>query len=224
MMKWFDRNKYIDFDEIFSPVVKMSSIIRVVFALAASMDFEGEQLDVKIFQHGDLTICMEQPKGFEIKGKEHMVCKLKKRLKGLKQALRQWYKKFYSLMGNDGYKKLVSNHCVFIQRFDNGNFIILLLYVDDMLIVRHDRSKIGKLKENLRESFALKDLGFAKQILGIYIQCDWQAKKLWVSLEKCIEKVIQRFNMKDAKPVGVPLRSHFKLKKMDLNENDVKEM
>lgn len=127
-------------------------------------------------------------------------------------------------MGNDGYKKLVSNHCVFIQRFDNGSFIILLLYVDDMLIVRHDRSKIGKLKENLRESFALKDLGFAKQILGIYIQCDWQAKKLWVSLKKCIEKVIQRFNVKDAKPVGVPLRSHFKLKKMDLNENDVKEM
>lgn len=45
-----------------------------------------------------------------------------------------------------------------------------------------------------------------------------------MSQEKCIEKVIQRFNMKDAKPIGVSLRSHLKLKKMDLNENEVKEM
>lgn len=32
------------------------------------------------------------------------------------------------------------------------------------------------------------------------------------------------FNMKDAKPVGVPLGSHFKLRKVDLSENEMKEM
>lgn len=69
VMKWFDRNKYIDFDEIFSPVVKMSSIIRVVFALAASMDFEGEQLDVKIFQHVILLYAWSNPRGLKLKVK-----------------------------------------------------------------------------------------------------------------------------------------------------------
>ena len=85
------RKKGIDFDEIFSPVVKMSSI-RVVLILTASLDLELEQLDVKTaFLHGDLNeeIYMSQPEGFEVKGKEHMVCKLKKSLYGLKQTPRQ---------------------------------------------------------------------------------------------------------------------------------------
>ncbi|RVX03366.1 Retrovirus-related Pol polyprotein from transposon TNT 1-94 [Vitis vinifera] len=95
--KW---KKCIDFEEIFSPVVKMSSI-RVVFGLATSMNLEIEQLDVKtVFLHGDLEeeIYMERPKGFTIKGKETLVCRLKKSLYGLKQAPRQWYKKFDSFM------------------------------------------------------------------------------------------------------------------------------
>ena len=45
-MKGFKQKKGIDFDEIFSPVVKMSSI-RVVLGVAASIDLEVEQLDVK---------------------------------------------------------------------------------------------------------------------------------------------------------------------------------
>ena len=53
------------------------SLIRVVLGLAAIMNLEIEQLDVKtIFLHGDLEkeIYMEQPEGFIIKGKEHLVC------------------------------------------------------------------------------------------------------------------------------------------------------
>jgi hypothetical protein len=65
----------------FSPVVKMSSI-RVVLSLAASLDLEIEQMDVKTaFLHGDLEeeIYMEQPEGFRVKGKEDYVCRLKKK-------------------------------------------------------------------------------------------------------------------------------------------------
>ena len=95
-MKGFGQKKGIDFNEIFSPVVKMNSI-RVVLSLAASMDLEIEQLDVKTaFLHGDLEeeIYMQQPEGFKVKSKEDLVCKLKKSLYGLKQAPRQWYKRF----------------------------------------------------------------------------------------------------------------------------------
>ena len=53
-VKGFNQKQGIDFDEIFSPVVKMISI-RVVLGLVASLDLELEQLDVKItFLHSDL--------------------------------------------------------------------------------------------------------------------------------------------------------------------------
>ena len=62
--------------------------IRVVLAMVAHLDMELEQMDVKTeFLHGDLEeqIYMEQPEGFSQPGQEHLVCKLKKSLYGLKQ-------------------------------------------------------------------------------------------------------------------------------------------
>lgn len=212
VVKGFTQKKGIDFEEIFSPVVKMSSI-RVVLAIAASMNLEVEQLDVKTaFLHGDLheEIYMEQPEGFKVKGKEDMMCKLKKSLYGLKQAPRQWYKKFDSFMIDHGYQRTNVDHCVYIRRFGN-DFIILLLYVDDMLIVGKDISEIVRLKKELSKSFAMKDLGPAKQILGMRIFRERKANKLWLSQEQYIEKILARFDMDKAKPVGTPLAGHFKL-------------
>jgi hypothetical protein len=165
------------------------------------------------FLHGDLEeeIYMEQSEGFRVKGKEDYVCRLKKSLYGLKQAPRQWYKKFESVMEEQGYRKTTSDHCVFVQKFPDGDFIILLLYVDDMLIVGMNSSRIDRLKKQLSQSFAMKDLGPAKQILGVRIQRSRKDKKLFISQEKYIEKVLERFNMNNAKVVSSPLATHFKL-------------
>jgi hypothetical protein len=67
-------------------VVRHTSI-KAVLALVAHYDIALEQMDVKIaFLHGDLEqeIYMEQPKGFSQPRYEHLVCKLKKSLYGLK--------------------------------------------------------------------------------------------------------------------------------------------
>ena len=91
VVKGFAQNKGIEFDEIFSLVVKMTSI-RTTLSLVVVEDLHLEKLDVKIsFLHGDLEeeIYMQQPQGYEVKGKENLVCSLKKSLYGLKQAPRQ---------------------------------------------------------------------------------------------------------------------------------------
>ena len=65
----------IDYNEVFSPVVKHSSI-RVLLALVAQLNLELVQLYVKTaFLHGDLEeeIYMTQPEGFKVDGKENMV-------------------------------------------------------------------------------------------------------------------------------------------------------
>ena len=146
------------------------SSIRVVLGLVVSLDLELEQLDVKTaFLHGDLKkeIYMDQPEGFKVKGKEHMIYKLKKSLYSLKQAPRQWYKKFNSFMVGHEYTRTNADHCAYVRKFPNDKFVILLLYVDDMLIVGQDAGMIGNLKKDLFKSFDMKDLGLARQILGM---------------------------------------------------------
>ncbi|GJX17062.1 putative RNA-directed DNA polymerase [Tanacetum coccineum] len=189
VVKDFSQKRGIDFDEFFFPVVKMGSI-RVVLGLAASLDLK-------------------------VTGKEGYVCGLQKSLYGLKQAPRQWYKKFKSVIGKQGYRKTSSDHCVFFQKFGDDDFIILLLYVDDMLIVGKNIGRIAQLKRDLSKSFSMKDLGPAKQIIGIRIFRDRGAKKLHISQEQYIEKVLCRFNMDKAKVVSSPLTTNFKLTDKD---------
>ncbi|KAH9307354.1 hypothetical protein KI387_035265, partial [Taxus chinensis] len=190
--------------------------IRTVLGIVAVEDLHLEQLDVKTaFLHGDLEeeLYMQQPEGYEVKGKEEMVYKLKKSLYGLKQAPCQWYKKFDSFMMEQGYIRCHSDHCVYTKKFEDGSYIILCLYVDDMLVAGKNMQEIKVLKKQLSESFAMKDLGAAKQILGMRISRDRKERKLTLSQEEYIKKVLERFNMQDAKPVGTPLASHFKLSK-----------
>ncbi|KAH9306890.1 hypothetical protein KI387_011294, partial [Taxus chinensis] len=73
--------------------------------------------------------------------------------------------------------------------------------------------EIKLLKKQLSESFDMKDLGAAKKILGMRITRDRKEWKLTLSQEEYIKKVLDRFNMQDAKPVGTPLAGHFKLSK-----------
>ena len=64
--KWYSQMEGIDYNEIFSQVIKLVSI-RIVLALVALLDLDLEKLDVKTtFLHGDLDeeIYMEQPEGF----------------------------------------------------------------------------------------------------------------------------------------------------------------
>ena len=74
--KGYTQKKGIDYEETFSPVAMLKSI-RILLAVAASLDYEIWQMDVKTtFLNGSLEedIYMQQPKGFIARGQEHMAC------------------------------------------------------------------------------------------------------------------------------------------------------
>lgn len=145
-----------------------------------------------------------------MEGKENQVCKLKKSLYGLKQAPRQWYKKFDTFMTNTGFSRCHGDHCCYFKKLGTS-YLILLLYVDDMLVAGSSMDEIVNLKAQLSKEFAMKDLGSAKKILGMRISRDRARGKLKLSQEEYVKKVLKRFNMENAKPVSTPLASHFKL-------------
>ena len=117
---------------------------------------------------------MEQP--YEI-----LVCRLKKNLYGLKQATLQWYLKFDRFMHEHGYSKCYLDHCVYFKRLDDDSYIILCLYVDDMLVSGSNIDHIKRLKEWLAHSFPTKDLGLEKKILDMKICTDKKHRKLILS-------------------------------------------
>lgn len=190
----------------------------MLLALVAQFNLHLEQMDVKTaFLHGMLEekIYMTQPKGFEEKGKEDHACLLQKSLYGLKQSPRQWYKRFDSYMINIKYKRSTCDCCVYYKQLVNGNYIYLLLYVDDMLIASKDSYEITKLKGLLNKEFEMKDLGQAKRILGMEIIRKEGSKGLLITQETYAKKVLSRFNMATAKPANVPVGAQFKLSQSD---------
>jgi hypothetical protein len=90
MAKCFTQREGIDYIETFSPVSCKDSL-RIIMVLVAHYDLEFYQMDVKMaFLNGDLleNVYMTKPKGFAVKGKEHMGCHLRKSIYGLNQASR----------------------------------------------------------------------------------------------------------------------------------------
>lgn len=88
MAKGFTQQEGIDFNETFSPIYTKDAF-RIIMALREHYAMELHQMDIKTaFLNGDLEekIYMKQPEGFIELGSEHLVCKLKKLIYGLKHA------------------------------------------------------------------------------------------------------------------------------------------
>jgi hypothetical protein len=140
-------------------------------ALVVHYNLELHQMDVKtVFLDGDLleNVYMAQPNSFSMKGKEHMGCHMKKSIYRLKQASRQWHLKFDETIRNFGFKENKEDNCNY-EKFRNGKFIFLILYVDDILLANSDISLLLETKSVLFSNFDIKDLGEASIILGIEI-------------------------------------------------------
>ena len=172
------------------------------------------------FLHRNLEeeIFVEQPKGFKKSSTENLVYRLKKSLYGLKQSPRQWYKRFDSYMIQIHYTHCKYDCCVYVKMLNDGSYIFLLLYVEDMLIVAKGMCEVDRLKALLCKEFDMKDMGTARR--------DRLSRKLWLSRKNYIRKVLEKFNMQDAKPMSIPLTNHFKLfgSQCSKNEKEIEDM
>ncbi len=131
-------------------------------------------------------------------GNENLVCKLNKSLYDLKQTLRCWYKRFVFFITSLGYNRFSSNYCAYYKRYEDNNFIILLLFVDDMLIGSPNKDRVQELKEQLARGFEMKDLRPANKILGMQIHRDRNNRK-----------ILRCFDIQDCKTVSTPLPANF---------------
>ncbi|GJQ97249.1 retrotransposon protein, putative, ty1-copia subclass [Tanacetum coccineum] len=158
----------IDYEETFSPVADIRAI-RILIAIAAFYDYDIWQMDVKTaFLNGypNEEVYMEQTEGFVNLKYLNRVCKLKRSIYGLKQASRQWNKRFDDEIKKFGFSQNRDEPCVYIK--DSGSYVtFLILYVDDIFIMGNNIPMLQDVKSYLGRCFAVKDLGEAAYIFGI---------------------------------------------------------
>lgn len=112
-------------------------------------------------------------------------------------------------MAEHNFTRCKSDPCVYFKKLPSGEFFILLLCVDDMLVASTSKRIVNELKQKLASKFAMKDLGAAKKILGMTITKDRKKREITLSQKQYIDKVVEMFGMADAKVTPFPLASHF---------------
>ncbi|KAK4407669.1 Retrovirus-related Pol polyprotein from transposon TNT 1-94 [Sesamum angolense] len=202
--KGFKQKEGLDFFDTYSPVTRITSI-RVLIVIDALYDLKIHQMDVKTaFLNGELDeeIYMEQLEGFVVPGQEKKVCRLVKSLYGLKQAPKQLHEKFDRTMLSNGFKINECDKCVYVKSTQHS-FIIVCLYVDDMLIMGSNRDIILTTKKMLTKYFDMKDMGLADVILGIKISKTTNG--LALSQSHYVEIILRKFKAYDSPPAKTPV-------------------
>lgn len=207
-----------DYVETFAPVVRYSTI-RLLMALAVKRGLKVDQMDaITAFLQGDLSevIYVEQPESFT--DGTNRVGKLNRAMYGLKQAGREWNRTLVKALKSFDLIQSKIDPCVF---YNHNLDLIVAIYVDDILIFWLDPTALVKIKRSLCNTFKMKDMGSAKQILGIrvnqgdgFIELDQSAY---------IKSIIERFNMENSKAVATPGETSVKLSAKP-NPNDADDM
>jgi hypothetical protein len=189
-----DGENYFD---TYSPIACLTTI-RVLLFLATTYGLLVHQMKVKTtFLNRELEkeIYMDQSDGFVAKGQERKVSKLLKSVYGLKQAPKQWHKKFDRTSTSTSFAMNEADKCVY-YRYGGGDGVILCLYVDDILIFGNNVNVIKEVKDFLSSNFEMKDLGEANVILNIKLLREGNGGVTLVQ-SHYVEKVLSRFGYSD---------------------------
>jgi len=210
--KGYKQREGIDFDEVYAPVSKHSSL-RAVLALAAAEDLELHVLDIKTaFLNGELeeTVYIDQPPGYEQGSK---VAHLRRALYGLRQAPRAWHLRLKQELESMGFEASDADPGLFTSQHKTG-LITMLVYVDDLLIAAHSSAAVSFVKDKIMKAFDTRDLGEASSFLGMSIQRDRASGSIKLAQSNMVNELAEKYGLADAKPKGVPLSPATQLSKL----------
>ncbi|GJS36032.1 putative RNA-directed DNA polymerase [Tanacetum coccineum] len=218
VVKGYNQKEGIDFDETFSPVVKIVTV-RCLINLDVQNSWPLFQLDVNnAFLYEDLseTVYIDLPEGY-FSPNDKRVCRLKKSLYGLKHAPRQWNAKLTHTLIEHGFKQSKSDYSLFTKS-EKGSFIVLLVYVDDIIVTGNNVDSIESFKKFLKTKFQIKDLGKLKYFLGIEV-VDTN-KGVCLSQRKYCLDLLSEFGLLACKPSAIPLEQNISITN-ELTDSDL---
>ena len=186
----------VDFDRIFSTVVKITTI-RVVLAIAAARDYNLTSIDVQqAFLQGKLDedLYMQMPPGLPSRSSDgrRIVCKLDRSLYGLKQAGRVWWQLLTSFLLDWGFKQSAIDVCLYTYTSPTGSILWLLVWVDDTIIVDDDEALRERFVADLGKRFPIEDKHELEWILGVKVARCRKTNSLSLSQELYVRDLCKR--------------------------------
>ena len=196
----------LDEETTYAPVLSFK-VLRVLLALAAVMDLELRQLDVKtaflLADIGEEVYC-KAPPGFPGTTKGQFL-RVIKAIYGLRRAPKAWNNKVKAKFIELGFKPCMADECLFTKQTVNG-LIIIAVFVDDILCLssKADKVELEGVINSLKLAWPINDLGDAAKVLGMEIIRDRTNKTLLVKQEAYIDKLLKMYGMEDCRPVDTP--------------------
>ena len=135
--------------------------------------------------------------------------RLRRALCGLKQAPRAWYSRIESYFLKEGFEKCPYEHTLFLKRSSQGMFLLVCLYVDDLIFTGNDETLFSSFKHSMMKEFEMTDLGRMRYFLGLEVL--QRSDGTFVCQKKYAQEVLERFNMADCNVVFNPIVPGFKL-------------
>jgi histone deacetylase 1/2 len=201
--KGFMQRFGVNYNETFAPVVNTNTV-RLVIALAASLNLSLYQLDVKsAFLNATLQedIYMEKPEFYQ-DADNTSVFKLNKSLYGLKQAPREWYTLLSTKLLELGYTKTLSDPCFFFKHKPNNLLTLIPFHVDDLKIASNDAKEVQSLEQGLSDSFELSTVS-DNRYLGIDII--ERNHDITLCQSDFITELLEEHNLLHCRTVNTPL-------------------
>ncbi|CAI7882735.1 unnamed protein product [Closterium sp. NIES-53] len=133
---------------------------------------------------------------------------LKKAIYGLKQAPRAWYHKLEETLLAGGFKKSECDHSLFLLQ-EKEQFLMLLVYVDDILLFSKSSAMIEHVEEMLEMQFKCSKMGDVKYYLGMHVERDLDKGVLRLHQRKYCEGLAEKYGLQDGGKPATPLPSGF---------------
>ncbi|KAL8119157.1 hypothetical protein AgCh_016606 [Apium graveolens] len=210
--KGYVQKKGIDFEEVFAPVTRMETV-PLLLALTAKNGWKVHHLDVKsAFLNRELTeeVYISQPKNFVDEKQSHKVYRLLKALYGLRQAPRAWYARLNRCLKELGISKCPYEHAIYTRR-ESNEFLIIAIYVDDLLVTGSSMENIVKFKKQMSMEFEMSDMG----LLAYYLGLEVNQSSGGISLKQTsyARKLLEKSNMSSFNAVKYPMEPKEMIKK-----------
>jgi hypothetical protein len=212
--KGFQQRDGIDYGDVFSPVVRYSTV-RIVFALCAHYCLFTRHLDCpKAFTQADLDtpIYLRAPPGVKI---PFGCCfKVLKSIYGLKQASRLFHELLTEYLLDNGFTRCASDPCLFFI-FTDDDLAIICLYVDDLLLCTSTFLYGHYWSTKFHGKFNTNDLGEIKFMLGMRVTISPCRSVVALDLEEYIMKIVDRFGFTALSSIPTPMLHTVKLSARD---------